>query len=794
MKKVFSITLALCAFAVMSSAATMKAWVEFQNNSQQNSNMEHFMKNDPNDEPYTYFDNQNNRGCICIPDGKFGYFRVNQDVVTPQMNNLIFKITYLDRGNGGMNMEYNGTGGGNPNYCGAGIQRQNTGEWMTVTISVNNAYLHKAQNQSSDFRINGGNYIARIEIYEGTMDPNNEPKTQHAQGTEFIGTSVAGYQCWFKVGGKNDFWHHWGNDYIAPDGTRWPRQYNHTFEIYPDVRDYPATALTQTGFSNLGNGQNSVLYRSEDEDVIKAHFKTMKETGIGGVAVQRFLGNEMRSVVQTNQSHLKKIQRAAENNGRLFYICYDITSNGLENTWFDLIKFDWVYNIEQNNELTKSSAYATVNGKPVVEIWGIGFDDRPGNVEQTKGLIQFLQNRGCYVIGGVPTYWREGRNDSKGPGNTSGKPGSTENFYDTFLSCDMVSPWYVGRFGNHNDYQYFIGLMNDDVKLCNEKKVAYMPVLFSGFGWATWNPGQINQAPRLAGKFLWEQAREVKKAGCTNMYFAMFDEYDEGTAINKAAEDWSMIPTDSYFLTMSADGIWCSSDFYVRLAGAATRLLNNTQQLTDEVPIPYSLGPVYYRNSFEQKFTKYNMVDGQYRSEGTFPVDPCLYNAKNVTGSANYELSKDTHRSGDYALKLNGSVNGTYLMQFSETKIGITGALALTAYVKANNGDYKMSIACLINGTWHYSPAVQGTDWKEAKLVLAADLAGQTIQAIGVRVEGNGGFTVYADDILLETTSEQPTSLPLMDMQLAPKKMIYNHHLYMLKDGIYYDAMGNILK
>ncbi len=34
----------------------------------------------------------------------------------------------------------------------------------------------------------------------------------------------------------------------------------------------------------------------------------------------------------------------------------------------------------------------------------------------------------------------------------------------------------------------------------------------------------------------------------------MFDEFDEATAIAKAAKDRRMIPTDQYFLTLDADG------------------------------------------------------------------------------------------------------------------------------------------------------------------------------------------------------------------------------------------------
>ncbi|MCK7536716.1 MAG: hypothetical protein MZV63_40010 [Marinilabiliales bacterium] len=76
------------------------------------------------------------------------------------------------------------------------------------------------------------------------------------------------------------------------------------------------------------------------------------------------------------------------------------------------------------------------------------------------------------------------------------------------------------------------------------------------------------------------------------MYFAMFDEYDEGTAIMKAATDWSMIPTNQYFVTLSADGIWVSSDFYLRVAGAATAMVKSTDEPSQVLSVPHSQGPI----------------------------------------------------------------------------------------------------------------------------------------------------------------------------------------------------------
>ena len=53
-----------------------------------------------------------------------------------------------------------------------------------------------------------------------------------------------------------------------------------------------------------------------------------------------------------------------------------------------------------------------------------------------------------------------------------------------------------------------------------------------------------------------------------------------------AAEDASMIPTNQYFLTLDADGTHVSSDFYLRLAGAATQMINASAGITTTVPIP----------------------------------------------------------------------------------------------------------------------------------------------------------------------------------------------------------------
>ena len=723
---------------------------------------------DPNDEPYTVIQTEAGRECVYIPASKFLYFRIDKTVVPSSMDTLIFKITYLDRGNGEMRMQYNATGNRNYESCVAG--KTNTEEWITVTMAVTDASLRNAQNHG-DIRINEGNYIARIEVYNGTLNPLSEPLCPHAGGSEyseFIGKSVAGYQAWFRVAGRYEFWHHWGNDAVESDGTRWPRANNHTFEIYPDISIYEEADLAQTGFADLGNGESARLYNAASPSVIAKHFSLMQEHGIDGVAVQRFIGPEMRTIANNPAATLHSISRQAEQNNRLFYICYDITSTGLESTWADLIRFDWVYNIEQNYSLTQSSAYATVSGKPVVELWGTGFtDNHPGNAAETIALIEWLKSRGCYVIGGVPTYWRENRNDAKGPSQPN--PANQESFEEVYKHYDMLSPWLVGRFSNYQEAQYFFRLQGQDKRYCDSLHIGYMPTVFPGFGWATWNTGVPNQAPRHAGEFLWEQAKNIRQTGCTNMYFSMFDEYDEGTALLSAATDYTMLPTDAYFLTTSADGRWLSPDFYLRLAGDATRMLKGKKDTA--FTTPYSLGPVFYRNSFESRTTPYNYVNHIAQNTGTFPIDPCFYQPRTITGSnitgMKCEIVPSGARTGEYAMSVSGVAAGNSVWQyrFSKTNIKVTGPMRLTAYRASSGIGNTVQIMLSMRSGQTITTHVDSEDGEFSRLAayIPQTFTGDYIDAISIYLNTteSGAFQATFDDILIEEWDKQNTAISI---------------------------------
>lgn len=375
---------------------------------------------------------------------------------------------------------------------------------------------------------------------------------------DVVGKLVVGYQGWFACandGSAYNTWVHWGG------GAQGPRPGNQTFELWPDVREY--TTTYQTGYANLGNGQPAKLFSSWDPQVVNKHFEWMQQHGIDCAAMQRFGKSDgQKDGIAT------RVRNAAQTYGRKFFIMYDLS--GWANFQSE-IKTDWTNVITGNLNLTGSSAYAIQNGKPVVCIWGMGVADRPGNVNSYLDVINWFKSQGCFVIIGVPRDWRN---------QTANLP--------AFDAANMITPWAVGTFNSLAGADSYVPVMQGDLSYCNARNIDYMPVIWPGFSWANWNGGAQNQIPRLHGDFMWRQFYNVKNAGMTTSYVAMFDEYDEGTAIAKAAENASMRPTNQWFLSLDADGVAVSSDFYLRLTRDGAQMLKGQIGLTPNHPTSHT--------------------------------------------------------------------------------------------------------------------------------------------------------------------------------------------------------------
>ncbi|MBB2946519.1 hypothetical protein FB565_006287 [Actinoplanes lutulentus] len=371
---------------------------------------------------------------------------------------------------------------------------------------------------------------------------------------DVVGKVSVGYQGWFACPGDGapiGGWWHWSRDRFQP-----PSPANTTIVSWPDLRDF--TRTYPTAYPNLGNGGPAALFSSYDQQTVDTHFDWMRTYGIDTAALQRF--NPTGDEGPTRDVMAQKVRAAAERTGRKFYIMYDVTGwTGMQTQ----IKTDWTSKMSAH---TGSSAYARQNGKPVVCVWGFGFDDdgRPFTPAQCLDVIAWFKAQGCYVIGGVPTYWREGKNDSR------------TGFTDVYRAFDMLSPWMVGRTGDLAGLDWFAANVNAaDQADCDARGVDYQPCVL---------PGDLSSGHRRHGDFYWRSIYNMVRLGAQGLYVSMFDEFNEGNQIAKTAETAASVPAGTGIRALDEDGTFCSADYYLRITTDAGKMLKGQIALTSVRP------------------------------------------------------------------------------------------------------------------------------------------------------------------------------------------------------------------
>ncbi len=257
---------------------------------------------------------------------------------------------------------------------------------------------------------------------------------------------------------------------------------------------------------------------------------------------------------------LENVRRAADATGRAYVVMYDLS--GLPKGGVAQVYDDWS-DLHRRKRITSDQAYLRHNGKPLVAVWGVGFSggikSREYSLEECRTLVERLKADGCSVMLGVPTGWRELKNDAS----------PDPKLHELLKLADVVSPWTPGRYRDLKGVaRHAERYWGPDVQWCVEQQVDYLPVVFPGFSWHNLKGKELGEIPRLKGKFLWSQLAAAKRAGAEMIYVAMFDEVDEGTAIFKCTDD---PPTGEGFSFLTNDGL--PSDHYLWLTGQAGRML-----------------------------------------------------------------------------------------------------------------------------------------------------------------------------------------------------------------------------
>lgn len=381
---------------------------------------------------------------------------------------------------------------------------------------------------------------------------------------DVVGKVIVGYQGWFAAIGDgspiNLYWH-WTQTW-----EQQPSPTNTGISAWPDVREYTSTYPTQ--YPNLNNGSPATVFSSFSDQTVDIQFKWMKDYGIDGAALQRFNPSGIEGPIRDAMA--AKVKIAAENNGVKFYIMYDVSG------WTNMateMEADWT---NKMSALTSSPQYAKQNGKPVVCIWGFGFSDDNHNFTAATCLsvIKWFQSKGCYVIGGVPTHWRDQNSDSR------------PDFLGAYKAFDMLSPWMVGRISNINDSDgYYANTNQPDEVYCRGNGIDYQPCVL---------PGDLSAHQRAHGDFMWRQFYNMTKAGAQGLYISMYDEFNEGNQIVKTAESQAFVPAGPAaivngipgpgFVSLDEDGTACSSDYYLRLTGDGAKMFKGLIPVTATRP------------------------------------------------------------------------------------------------------------------------------------------------------------------------------------------------------------------
>jgi hypothetical protein len=384
----------------------------------------------------------------------------------------------------------------------------------------------------------------------------------------YKGLVMVGYQGWFNAegDGAGRGWNHYVN------GGKDFKPGNCKIDYWPDVSDYEKKYKTSFVYAD---GSPAYVFSSYDESTVDLHFSWMNKYGIDGAFLQRFV-QTLKNPKGANhyEKLVNSVLKSALKYDRAVSIMYDLS--GMDAQDYSVVIEDWKRLVDQY-KLNNKDAYPNYlfhNNKPLVAIWGAGFNDgRKYGLKEVERIVDFFKNDpvygGCSVLLGVPTWWRELKFDT----------GDDPYLHTLIKKVDIVHPWFVGRY-NEETYPHFQERIIADIRWCRENNLDYVPVVYPGFSWKNMRPyDPFDAIPRNKGAFLWKQLSGAIEAGAEMVYVAMFDEIDEGTAIFKCAKE---VPVGaSKFVPYEKE---VPSDHYMWLTGQAAGILKGEVPFQKKMP------------------------------------------------------------------------------------------------------------------------------------------------------------------------------------------------------------------
>lgn len=503
---------------------------------------------------------------------------------------------------------------------------ESTGQWNgNEDLDVN---LHFPENDRSGIFVNsaaGYNVGSWAVMYYEPIQTAEPPQVDQNSDKydSYEGLVMAGYQGWHGTPGDGcphnpaEGWPHYASVAQHPFVFA-PGVLRNNIDFWPDVSEYEKT-YAATGFISP-DGSTPRLYSSYDASTVNLHFKWMKDYGIDGVFMQRFVSQLTDNVaLQHSDKVLESAMAASNEYARAISIMYDMV--GMDaNTSPNVILNDASQLIQKYHLMDRDAGqryFLYHNGRPLVGIVSVGQKSAPYTISQAQAIVDGLQEMGFSIMLGVPAYWRS----ANGEGDVVNDPAITALIKD----ADIIMPWLVGVYDYDGTVQttpmgsftnFFKERLIADFAVADNYDVDFCPLVFPGFSDRNMHPGH-EVYDRYSGDFYWQQIYKFINQGAKMLYVAMFDEIDEGTAIykclrknevpsNEDSSDYYVVFENGAYrrsdepVSVTGNG-WCEkasdlgvtfngiendleSDYYLRLTGEAGKILKGQATLTRKKP------------------------------------------------------------------------------------------------------------------------------------------------------------------------------------------------------------------
>jgi hypothetical protein len=382
-----------------------------------------------------------------------------------------------------------------------------------------------------------------------------------------VGKVLAGYQGWFATPNDMDDlgWRHWGRSSSVD-----PSPSQITVDMWPWLEEYESDRVYPAGAMVHQDGRPAYVFSSRDPETVQRHFHWMRKHNIDGAYLQRFVSRSSSGHYGAPEFVLSNVRAAANLEGRVWAIEYDVSSLDTDPNPLEVMTNDWQFLVNQCHIL-EDPRYLRENGKPVLFIWGFSVSGRDFTVAQADEIVSWFTNQNLHLIGGVNSSWES---------NTTWTNHYTK--YNALLGWMETSQTDLVRQKN----------------TLNSWGLKILPHAWPGFSWnnlqKTVFPYQYTA--RNGGSFYWTRLYNAVSCGADQIFLGMFDEYDEGTAIMPMSDNHPDIydagGTNTWGHYLDNEGL--DPFWYLRLSGAGREMLNGQRNVSSSLPAASALAPVAY--------------------------------------------------------------------------------------------------------------------------------------------------------------------------------------------------------